>query len=555
MIILKKYFYIKKMVVRHFNITYIAMIIGIFPLAIFICSAINVKVDPAKTILNELKSSLNDFPLSEITISEKCTDKYNGYLYEFPGTKSGCSCVGVYKYVKEQTGTYEVNPGSCNKNQTYNGCIKVPNYDSKKLYFWEGRRFCSKLYKPEINGYLYFLNNSVLKDEDCQTGYKKCGKLDEMNNYLCIPNDEDCPINDITISNEINEELLQQNYSYINISNNKLFYYTNSSNKPVIAKLKVAEGKLCMDRSYFYTDYPQYILDNNFNHYGCRYKINGEYYENFETLDNRSKNDFYLDSDLSLRKYFAVWKYDYPLYSLNANVSLYPKRYIGYNKNCLKKHGALDINSSPFTEEKINEANDSISYVLSKNDVIKWLSIIFLVLILLSCAPFNLDSQDYPFFIWIWAVINCILYIPLAIFIFKSLIKITKFKEFPLCSTDIINTKIKLFHSSGNTLKTTTILSFIFLHLELLFIIAIILIKYLIKYEEDDNIKNSSSKKNYSSDIDYQKPPEEPYYKYSENKDSNNNNDFNDNNNENNDYNDNNPKSAVDNEKSQNEED
>ena len=501
------------MVVRHFNITYIAMVIGIFPLVIFICSAVNVKVNPIKNILNELKSSLNDYPLSEIEFAEKCFDKYSGTLYEFAGTKSGCTCVGIYSYPKEQPGPYEVNPGSCSKNQTFNGCIKVPNYDSQKLYLWEGGRFCSKSYNPELNGYIYFLNNSVSKDEDCQNGYKKCGKLDEMDNYLCIPNNEDCPINDIVISNRERPELIEQNYSYINISSNKYLYYTNNSSKSVIAKLKVAEGKLCMDRSYIYTDYPQYILENNFKNYGCKHKINGEVYENIEALDNRTKNEFFLDSNLSLKNFFAMWRYDYPLYSLNANMSLYPKRYIGYNKNCLKKHGALNINSTPFTEAKINEINDIISYVLSKNSVIKWLSIIFFILALLSCI-FDLDSEDYSFFVWIWAVINCILYIPLAIFLFKSLIKINKYKEFPLCSTDIINAKIKLFHSSGNTLKTTTIISFIFLHLQLLFIIAIILIKYLIKYKEDYNEDNNSSNQNSSSKIDFQKSPEDPYYKY-----------------------------------------
>ena len=500
------------MVVRKFNITYVAMLIGIFPLVIFICSAINIKVDPAKTILNELKSSLNDFPLTDINFDEKCTNKYSGILYEFPGTKSGCSCVGIYNYYYDQSGQREVNPGSCSKNQTSNGCIKVPNYDSQKLYFWEGGRFCSKIYNSEINGYFHFLNNSVSKDENCQTGYKKCGKLDEMDNYLCIPNDEDCPINDIIITNEINQELEEENYSYINISRSskKYFYYTKNSNKSVITKLKVAEGKLCMDRTYFYTDYPQYILDNNFKYYGCKHKINGQIYENIEALDNLTKSEFFLYSNLSLKKYFAKWRYDYPLYSLNANMSLYPKRYIGYNKKCLKKHG--DIISSIFTEENINEINDIISYVLSKTTVIEWLSIIFFILSLLSCI-FDLDSADYPFFIWIWAIINCILYIPLAIFLFKNLIKICKFREFPLCSTDTINTKIKLFHSSGNTLKTTTIISFIFLHLQLLFIVAIILIRYLIKYNEDDNEDNNSSKKNYNSDIDFQKPPEDPYYK------------------------------------------
>ena len=88
------------MVVRNFNISYVAILIGIFPLVIFICCAVNVKVDPVKTILNELKSSLNDFPLSDINFNEKCSDKYSATLYEFPGTKLGCTCVGIYDYIK-----------------------------------------------------------------------------------------------------------------------------------------------------------------------------------------------------------------------------------------------------------------------------------------------------------------------------------------------------------------------------------------------------------------------------------------------------------------------
>ena len=40
-----------------------------------------------------------------------------------------------------------------------------------------------------------------------------------------------------------------------------------------------------MDRSRYHTDYPQYILDNNFTYYGCKHKIDGKLYENFEILD------------------------------------------------------------------------------------------------------------------------------------------------------------------------------------------------------------------------------------------------------------------------------
>ena len=495
---------------RRFNITYISMIIGIFPLIVFILSLINVKVNPSTTILNEIKASLNDYPLSEFEYSKNCMDdKYSGSLYLFPGFKKGCTCVGLGYYYYSQSGEEEVNIGVCSTNQTLNKCKNIEKKDEQKLNFWNKGKFCSKSYEQsesEFKGYLFFLNNSVLEGENCKAGYKNCGKLDDMNNYLCISNEEECPINDIIESNERLPDL-EQNYSYTNISDNKYFYYTNSSDKPIISKLKVTEGKLCIDRTYYYTEYPQYILDNNFAYYSCKTKIEGERYEkDFQILDTRKKRDFYLDSNIDMASIYSEKNspyFNFPLYSLEANMSLYAKRYIGYNKECLKKNGAFDLNNSPFREENINKLNDILSKSISKNDVIKWLSIIFFILEILSCSALNIDSETYSCFIWLWAFINCVLYIPLAVLLFKNMSRIIKFKELPLCGNNITNKKFEFFHSSGKTLKTTTILSVVFINLQLLFIIAMILIRYLFQFVED-------YKASYF--IEKEKPPEEPYY-------------------------------------------
>lgn len=493
---------------RRFNITYISMIIGIFPLIVFILSLINVKVNRPTTILYEIKSSLNDYPLTEFEYSNNCLDKYTGSLYLFPGFKKGCTCVGINRYYYDQTGQNEVNIGDCSHNQTLNGCNPIGKIEEKKLYNWDKGKFCSKSYDQsdsEFKGYLFFLNNSVLEGENCQIGYKKCGKLDDMNNYLCIPNDEECPINDI-IGSYVRRPDLEQNYSYTNISN-KYFYYTNSSDNPIISKLKVTEGKLCIDKTYYYTEFPQYILDNNFKYYSCRTKIEGELYEkDFQLLDTRKKGDFYLDSNVDMSsEYKDIFPpyYSYPLYSLEANMSLYAKRYIGYNKECLKKNGAFDINNSPFNEENINELNDIVSKTVSKNNTVKWLSIIFFILEILSCSVLNIDSEYHPCFIWQWAFINCILYIPLSVLLFKNMSRIIKFKELPLCGNNIMNKKIKFFHTSGKTLKTTIILSLISINLQLVFIISMILIRYLFQFVKDDND---------SYFIEKEIPPEQPYY-------------------------------------------
>ena len=502
---------------RRFNLTYIAMFIAIFPLTVFILSAINVKVKPVSTILEEIKSSINDYPLSELEYASNCKDKYNGNLYKFPGTQVGCTCVNVNNYYYDQTGKHEVNPGTCSHNQTLNGCEEVTPVRSRKIEKWINGKFCSKNYTQpiELKGYLHYLNSSVLEKEECQNGYKKCGKLDNMGNYLCLPEEEECPINDIIVSDKERDDL--ENYNYILIGN-KFYYYSNSTDKPIITKLKVVEGKMCMDRSYYYTEYPQYILDNNFPYYGCQNKIEGKLYDdNIEYLDYRKKKDFYLEDGFNLNEYFSQWYYDFPFYSLEAKMSLYPQRYIGYDKQCLIKNGVLDPKNNPFEEKKIKEMDKVIVNAVNKNNFTKWFSIISFILELLSLATFCID-KDSSIFIWIWTIINCLLYCSMAIPLFLNLDFLKTQHKLPLCGNNITNIKIKYYYSTQKTLRTTIIISLVCIHLQLLYNIILIIVRYTLQFEEgvDNNRENLINKKCHSSDIEYQRTPEEPYYKNSD---------------------------------------
>ena len=355
---------------RRFNITYYSMLIAIFPLVVFILSAVNKKMTSVSPILNEILSSLNDYPLSEFEYSRNNNnlDKYNGAIYTFPGSKKGCTCVHVSYYHNDQSGEYEVNPGTCSKNQSLNGCEDISPKEPKKLYRWEKGTFYSKKYdtsEHSLKGYLLFLNSSVSENEECPNGYKKCGKLDDVGNYLCLQVKEECPINDIKVTNGRSDDLEAQGYFYTNINNDKYFYYTNNSNNPVISKLKATEGKMCMDRGYIHTDYPQYILDNNFQYYGCKHKIDGKLYEtNLEVLDTSKKADLYEDSYLYIKMMYENWYYYFPFHSLEATMSLYPQRYIGFKKNCLKKFGSFSSNKFPFREENIKEKDRAIKDII-----------------------------------------------------------------------------------------------------------------------------------------------------------------------------------------------
>lgn len=86
------------------------------------------------------------------------------------------------------------------------------------------------------------------------------------------------------------DDLKNYYYSFIG---NKYYYYTNLADKPIITKLKVVEGKLCIERAYYDTKYPQYILDNNFRYYGWKHKIEGKICDdNIEYLNTKDKKRF-----------------------------------------------------------------------------------------------------------------------------------------------------------------------------------------------------------------------------------------------------------------------
>ena len=499
------------MEIKYLNFS--AFLILLIPLSLIILSVISVKVRVVSPILNEIRSSLNDYPLSEFEYAEDCYDKYSGNLYTFPGSQLGCSCTHISYYYNDQSGKYLVNVGKCSYNQSDNGCEEVPKVNSQKLQNWDYGKFCSKSYQlpTEIKGYLYYLNLSVLENEECQKGYKKCGKLDDMGNYLCLPENDECPINDIIVSSRLRDDLANYNYTIVN---GKFYYYTNISDKPVISKLKVVEGKMCMDRTYYYTEYPQYVLDNNFKKYGCRHKIDKKIYDdNIEILDTKTKKEFYSDSGVNMKFYYYRSYFDFPFYSLNAQMNLYPQRYLGYDKKCLIQKGAFDVKNSPFNEEKISEIDSIVTDVIYKNKINLWFSIACLIVTTL-CTCF-LPAFDGKIRI-IWNIINGIFFIMMAIPIILNLKKVPKLKNLPACGDNITNLKINYYNSTSNTLKATTIISFIFVCLYIIFNIILLLINVfwdLISSGDYSNKKESLiNKQNNSSNIDYQKAPEDPYY-------------------------------------------
>ena len=102
--------------------------------------------------------------------------------------------------------------------------------------------------------YEYLLKHS---GKECEKNYKKCGILDTYGNIMCIPNEDECPINDIIIDlSSKNKEYLSKGYKNVHLESledDYDLYYTNKEiDKEIVVKM------------VFSDEIPRYINEDNF---------------------------------------------------------------------------------------------------------------------------------------------------------------------------------------------------------------------------------------------------------------------------------------------------
>ena len=116
---------------------------------------------------------------------------------------------------------------------------------------------------------------------------------------------------------------------------------------------------------------------------------------------------------------------------------------------------------------------------------------------------YNTNIANVYFALYISNFVNILLYMLMSIPLNLSAKNISKLEYLPTCGGKITNLKIAFYNSVEKKFKTTIILSIIFANLQILFIIAIIYIKKYIQFIDGPI---------FSTNINYNKPPEEPYY-------------------------------------------
>ena len=211
-------------------------------------------------------------------------------------------------------------------------------HDNNKLIF-------PKL-TPSRNYYTDYEALLKMSSNPCRRGTKKCGILDSLGNIMCIPQDDQCPINEAIVDSKSKRaDYEAKGYKVDNNKTNgllsdELLYYTNTK----------IDKEIVVNISESYST-PRYITDENFYTGGSTYD---------DDDDDHSLND--------VKEPFRRIEFIYPNFAVSEdifykgdniasnykNISkyLYVNNYIGFeDSETMEKYNDLDLDylfSNPY---------------------------------------------------------------------------------------------------------------------------------------------------------------------------------------------------------------
>ena len=229
------------------------------------------------------------------------------------------------------------------------------------------------------------------------------------------------------------------------------------------------------------------------------------YDESVTRLDFITKNDLYNDNNFSMYSRYND-SCEYPYFSLNAEIFLYPKRYIGFNKKCLKENN-IDIDNKIFKNENIDKINNSLLKNRRQHNILIWLSIAAIDFYLMTCIFIDIDEDNTLTNFYIWSIITIPFYLAMNIVAIIGLAAMSNIKKYPLCNDDKTNTKIKLFNKKSKNIFLNTLGLFIIINGQLLLTFILYFLKRRkIKRNSNDINKSNAQLINSVNDINQDLP-------------------------------------------------
>ena len=268
----------------------------------------------------------NFSPFFNFALSTRCNNKENNVFHTWGGWK---------KYFRG--------------DETFSGGWE--NFDRTYITKINRKNFCYEYisYKDLLN------NGQIIKNgTKCPKEYNKnCGRIDTLNQELCIKENEKCPLYDIGIGLPPNDT----NYIYDRDSN---VYYNNDNynitNKTIIGKLILNDGQPCyqLDEKLWKRFYPS---ETDETHLNCT----------ILQIFGKSSDDKYIKKgEITYKKLYEDNLSERAKQEVinsvpeNETVYLYQRGFFGLDKKCDEKFNLID-NFSSFI--KIQKSDKTIQQV------------------------------------------------------------------------------------------------------------------------------------------------------------------------------------------------
>ena len=241
-------------------------------------------------ILNNL--FIKDFnPIQKITLNRNLCQEKNTFSlvnYTFPGIPESCY----------DSNSRTVEGKSCSGQNTSK--INIEEIPQKNFTIWRNKIICGNYFEYDTS--FYKLKDYEKSDDDednCDIEYRKCGHINKevenqkLHKILCVKNDIECPLNFITITNDLSSYTDSSDYDILSFENG---YYLVTSNKKnsngIITKIKIAEGDYpCYERGKYSNTSSQFPTINNIKSFNCNSGKVDENTEEEEKIELRNLGD------------------------------------------------------------------------------------------------------------------------------------------------------------------------------------------------------------------------------------------------------------------------
>ena len=345
--------------------------------------------------------------------------------------------------------------GFLNYDERAKYCQYFSKYKQNKLKLYN-KYICKKNNNPT---YEELLSHSVpLKDFygnpiPCKPGYKRCGILDTKDNVLCIEDNTNCPINDI---------------SKVNIENNKnideIFFNNNSnSDSKVVSSIILSENQpLNHEWNQMVKETYNEIDEHNINKRKMLTKYDFGLLDSEEDYGYTKKQNIYITVGQIQN---SIIDFNPNKYNINQKLNIYTKNYIGFKniKELKKFHNYFkDKKDNPLYNLTSSRHDPIVTIVFSL--VLLIINITYLVIIhIKNLLPENIKNRLVDYFIF---VIIC--------FIIGELIAlIAHCVKYPIINIDMDYRMKVILDRYNNNIKlyiVTKTISLFFLVVSLVFI-------------------------------------------------------------------------------------